>query len=455
MNATSLTYTNKWEDILADDSDVLFLEGPSQVSKTTLSSVKIIKECFASPLGQTLFYLVGESTPTLYRNFVEPETGITSLFPYITDYVAGGGKGGQRIDVQVYYDGKLEVKHIFFLGYSNKTAAKKVLGGKPYMIFADEFNKAHDQFVKEVITRITAVGTKLIATSNGDDPDLLMYQYLNACRPTNKYEIDVPMQTLEQMHGVNKKIGWTYYFFRLEDRPLATSEWIEKMYGMHPKGSFEYNSKVLGIRAVTDGILYGHLLNKYHDVSMKDINIGAIKDVLCGIDVGSGGENTNKKRAKTVFVLTGYSTRYQRAIVLDGYISKEIGHTETIQELNNFLQQWWLMFMGRMNGIYIDNAEPALISTTAKDIGYQIGVKGSVKLNKIVTSKSRVTVKEQMIHHNRLLFADTDGAQMIKRYLSKVKGINGVTIDENEIWNDINDALDYSMTPRYNKLQRG
>jgi RNase adaptor protein for sRNA GlmZ degradation len=113
------------------------------------------------------------------------------------------------------------------------------------------------------------------------------------------------------------------------------------------------------------------------------------------------------------------------------------------------------MFMGRMNGIYIDNAEPALISTTAKDIGYQIDVKGSVKLNKIVTSKSRVTVKEQMIHHNRLLFADTDGAQMIKRYLSKVKGINGVTIDENEIWNDINDALDYSMTPRYNKLQRG
>ena len=112
---------------------------------------------------------MGESTPTLYRNFVEPETGITNLFPYATEYIGGGsGRGGQRIEVTVYYGDVKEVKHIFFIGYSNKTSAKKILGGKPYLIFADEFNKAHDQFVKEVMTRIQAVGTKLIATSNGD-----------------------------------------------------------------------------------------------------------------------------------------------------------------------------------------------------------------------------------------------------------------------------------------------
>ena len=76
------------------------------------------------------------------------------------------------------------------------------------------------------------------------------------------------------------------------------------------------------------------------------------------------------------------------------------------------------------------------------------------KKNSLVSSKTRVTVKEQLILHHRMLFADTTGAQMIKKYLAKVKGENGVTIDEDEIWNDVNDALDYAQTPRYNELQK-
>lgn len=455
MNAVDLIYTQKWDDVLADSSHVLFLEGPSQVSKTTLSSVKIVRECFDSPKGQTLFYLVGESTPTLYRNFVEPETGITNLFPFITDYIGGGsGRGGQRIEISVYYNGKKEVKKIFFIGYNNKSAAKKILGGKPYMIFADEFNKAHPQFIKEVMTRVQSVGTKLIATSNGDSPDLLMYDYLNACRPIDKYKNDVPDSTMLQLEDVPHKKGWTYYFFKLDDRPAVTKEWIANMYQMHPVGSFEYNSKVLGIRAATEGILYGHLMTSFHDVKMANINIGAIKEVICGVDVGSGGEDSTKKRAKSIFVLVGYSTRYQRCIVLDGYMSKKLQHMDTIDELNVFLDKWWQVFYHRLKAVYIDNAEPALIATGKLHIKHSIDVKGSIKKNILVSSKTRVTMKEQLLHGYRMLFADTSGAQMVKKYLAKVKGENGVTIDENEIWNDVNDALDYAQTPKYRELQK-
>lgn len=455
MNATDLVYTDKWEYVLDDKSHVLFLEGPSQVSKTTLSSVKIVKECYDSPQGETLFYLVGESTPTLYRNFVEPQTGITNLFPFVTTYIGGGsGKGGQRIEVDVYYNGKKEVKKIFFLGYNNVSSAKKILGGKPYMIFADEFNKAHEQFIKEVMTRVQSVGTKLIATSNGDSPDLLMYDYLNACRPIDKYANDVPDSTMQQLEEVKPKENWTYYFFKLDDRPAVTKEWIDNMYQMHPVGSFEYNSKVLGIRAATEGILYGHLLNKFHDVKMSNVNIGAIKEVICGVDVGSGGEDSTKKRAKSIYALIGYSTQYQRCIVLDGLESKKIRHIDTVEELNEFLEKWWLVFYHRLEAVYIDNAEPALISTVREHINHSIDAKGSIKKNRLVTAKTRVTMKEQMIHGYRMLFADTEGAQMIKKYLAKVKGENGITIDENEVWNDVNDAVDYAMTPRYAELQK-
>lgn len=456
MNATDLEYTDKWSDVLGDNSQVTFLEGPSQTSKTTLAGVKLVYECLKAPQGQTIIYLCGESTPTLYRNFIEPETGITKLFPHMTKYFGGGSSGGQRIEIEVPYGKDIEVKKVFFIGYSNKTSANKVLGGKPYLIFADEFNKAHDQFVKEVMTRIQAVGTKLIATSNGDDPDLLFYQYLNACRPLPEYEDDVPESTQEQLAEVEPKPGWTYYFFGLGDRPMATQQWIEGMYQMHPKGSFEFNSKVLGIRAAVDGILYGHLLTKLHDIDFEQLNIHAIKDVICGVDVGSGGDKTakDKKRAKSVFVLLGYSTQYQRVVVLDGMISNEILHTETIRELNEFLEQWYRIFQHRISAVYIDNAEPALIAAGRQHIKYGISVKGSIKSNALVSLKTRVTMKEQLIHKYRMLFLRNPGAQMVKKNLAKVKGHNGEMIDEDEVWNDISDATDYAQTSKYSQLQK-
>ena len=451
MQGYNLTYTDKWKSVLRDRSKVLFLEGPSQTSKTTLSGVKLVYECMRSPKGQTYFMLSGESTNTLYRNFIEPDTGITNLFPN-TRYVGGGSSGGQRIEVDVSYNGKVETKKVFFIGYKNTDSSSKVLGAKPYMIFADEFNIAHENFVKAVFTRVASVGTKLIATSNGDDPDKLFYAYLNQCRPNPDYAEDVPNSTLEQMEEATPHEGWTYYFFGLDDRPNVTAEWIKTMYGMHPEGSFEFNSKVLGIRAATEGILYGHLLTKVHDVPFEKLNIGAIKDVLVGIDVGGGADADN--RGKTVFTVTGYSTGYQRAIVLDGYVSKQIGHVETAKELNAFLDKWWKVFHHRMNGIYIDSAEPALIFAVDKHKKFPIEVRKSVKKTKLIDTKVRVTMKEQMIYHHRLLFVKENGAQLIKKYLGKVKGVNGVMMDEDELWNDVSDALDYSMTPRYQQLMK-
>ena len=462
MLATDLTYTDKWKSVLADNSHVLFLEGPSQTSKTTLSGVKLIEKALNSPLGQTIFLLCGESTPTLYRNFVEPETSVTKLFPYVAKYI-GGQRGGERIEVMVNYGGVIEVKKIFFIGYSNKTSSNKVLGGKPYLIFADEFNKAHDEFVKAVFTRVQSVPTKLIATCNGDTPDKLFYEYLNACRPTEQYIDDVPQTTMNEMLEVEHKEGWTYYFFGLDDRPNVTKEWIQGMYSMHPKGSFEYNSKVLGIRSVVDGILYGHILDKLNDVMFDKLNLLAIKDLSIGIDVGSGAEESTSKRAKSIVVLTGFSRLYQRVVIIDGYASKEIGHMEMVKELDLFLDEWVKVFAHRIKDIYIDNAEPALISTCRTHTRHkQINVNKSIKSNALVSSKSRVTMKEQLIFKKRMLFVkghndnpkQMRGAQFIKQQLAKVKGLNGVMIDEEALHNDVSDAVDYSITSKFDKLQK-
>jgi len=63
-------------------------------------------------------------------------------------------------------------------------------------------------------------------------------------------------------------------------------------------------------------------------------------------------------------------------------------------------------------------------------------------------------MKEQLIYKYRMLFVKETGAQIIKKNMGKVKGVNGVMLDEDELWNDVSDALDYSLTPRFKQLMK-
>ena len=62
-------------------------------------------------------------------------------------------------------------------------------------------------------------------------------------------------------------------------------------------------------------------------------------------------------------------------------------------------------------------------------------------------------LKQQLLHQHRLLFTDSLGSQALKVNLSKIKsdGKDG-HIDDGEEWIDDNDSLDYSLTPRMNRL---
>jgi hypothetical protein len=144
--------------------------------------------------------------------------------------------------------------------------------------------------------------------------------------------------------------------------------------------------------------------------------------------------------------------------VLDAYESKEVSHARTLEELYMFLKDWVMMFGHRFRSIWIDSAERALIETArGKESQVQklgVTIQGSIKNTKTVTAKSRVALKEQLIYNDRLLFSTRDGALEVRKQLAKVKGHMGETIDDNELHNDYNDALDYALTPNMTRLLR-
>lgn len=463
MRFDELVLTDKWRDVLDDDSQVIFLEGPSQTSKTTLEAVKAIWDIFdKSEYGDTIIYLCGESTNTLYRNFVEKDTGITKMFPHMTRYVGDTRRGGERIEITVPYDidGKrvYEVKKMYFVGYSTVASENKLLGNKPFMIICDEFNKAHESFVRQVFTRVASTGCKLLATSNGDVPEKLFYQYLNSCRPADKWAHDVPMSTINYMEEQKPKVGWVYYFFGLYDRPVAPegltmNEWVAQMKASHPEGSFSYNAYVLGIRGHTEGALYGHLFRPEHNVDEDDINYHAVIELIIGTDMGSAAiDLATSKNAHTVVIPVAYSQGYQRAVVLDSLEAKEFEHIKVVREIEAMIQRLRYMYGYKLRTIFVDSAENVFIETFRKNKLIDISIEKSIKSTKEVTAKSRVSLKEQLIIKNRLLFLNNEGAQRVRENLARVKGKNGEVIDENMKHNDYNDALDYALTPRMHRL---
>ena len=52
-----------------------------------------------------------------------------------------------------------------------------------------------------------------------------------------------------------------FYWFGFNDNPMIEEEQIQHLYDTHPVGSFEYNSKILGIRGFVEGMIYAKYLS--------------------------------------------------------------------------------------------------------------------------------------------------------------------------------------------------
>ena len=451
-----LARTEKWDDILKDESQVIFLEGPSQTSKTTLVSSKAVWDIFKfSKYGETIIYLCGSDTNTIYRNFVEKDTSITNQFPFISKYVGDNQRGGERIEVIVPYeiDGRTvyEAKKIYFVGYSTINSENKLLGGKPFMIVADEINKAHSSFIKQIFTRVNATGCRLLATSNGDMPDNDCYNYLNSCRPTSKYRADVPESTMQYMDATMLKKGWTYYYVGLKDRPIAPDgitmdEWISNMMTSHPVGSFSYNAYVLGIRGFVEGAIYAKYMSadknliSWTDVYNNPQTQYPFIRYTIGIDVGFTDF--------TVVTLVGFTSRYKEAIVLDYMEINHSGIDEIWNALDQFIKPYAQVIGHRIYGVFIDSAAQILKASLAPRLlnYYGLQIVDSYKY----TIKERVDWGIRFIHQGRLKF--TDRARGIYASFSKaLYSSNTKATDVREYSDHIDkdriDATEYAITP--------
>jgi len=349
--------------------------------------------------------------------------------------------GGQMGSKYIEFITPNGTKKIILAGYSNKKTWEKILGKPIENFLIDEINIADQTFIYETLARQFSFDTPFtIATLNGDSPEHFVYtDYINYC--VDLFPNDTPHSTKEQMDEYEKKEGYYYSFWGIDDHPLMTPEKRQRIIEAYPANSFYYLTKVLGIRGIQEGLLYADLITVNHTIDWDNMDKTAIRQCEIGIDIGD--------KAQTVFTLTGYTKQYSRAVVVDTLSFNEADYDEIIGKFNNWLELWYQEFGNAIKGVWVDSADSIFIRTLRSRIALPVKVYGSKKS----TIKERVILKEQLLHQKRLLFVRDFGAKDTAAMLKKIRSDSkGGHLDEGTAEIDYNDSLDYSLTPHMKKL---
>lgn len=450
MKANDIKLNDKGLALLRDTSRFILVSGPTGTGKTFLTGIKTFLRVFNAPPNETQFAIVAESQTTAEKMFVDDKSSFYQIFGDVCDF-----KGGRKPHIEVR--SPTGIKQIYLGGYGTKRDYEKILGLNLSGLHIEEVTIAHDDFIRESFVRALRLGSGWVhGTTNGGIPEQIVYtEFWNKSFYDKRYNTNMPIQEVEALKESDKNFKFWYWGF--DDSTTLTEKNIKDLYNSFPVGSFYYNSKILGIRGYVEGMLYARLLNdtyinkdnaRANNVRIRDMNILSIRELIIGVDIGSG---TGKDQAaRTVFTIVGYTRNYQRAVVIDSDIAKgEVDYNDIVRQFWAFANPYWSIWRHTITEIRVDSADALFIRTLRNNNPYNIMVAGSIK----DTIPLRVQLKQQLLHQHRLLFSDTKGSQMLKYELAKIKsdGKDG-HIDDNTLAIDMSDSLDYALTPRKHQL---
>ena len=438
-------------DVIQDDSLYISLEGVTGSLKSVTADRKFHKEVYKSGKDKVQFAIIGSTVPILERTIIDNPISFYNKHKYIKKdgkiyqvmHYKKSGKGGSRVEWKTSNG----LKRIYFAGFDNKARFKQILGMTLHGIWADEIQTAHDEFIGELFTRLARDNGFLVTTSNGGLPDQKIYvDYLNKGRGHPKWEHEIPQSTMEQLLTKQADDRFRFYWFGFTDNPMMEEKQIEHLNNTHPPGSFEHNSKILGIRGFVEGMIYAKYMSheknmvKFADVFQNPNSKYPFVKYTIGQDVGSTD--------MTVFTLYGFTRFTKHAIALDKVEINHVGVNEIWDKFTKWYDRYHLVIGNKMHGMFIDSAAQILKSSLAPLLRsrYNMGIADSFKY----TIKERVDWGIRFLYQGRMLFTEytKDTYDAFNNTLYK-KNLHETDIREfpKHIYKDRIDSAEYAITP--------
>ena len=465
MQKEPFQFSRKSLDFIGYPSTIDICEGTARSSKSTSVMFKFGLRVNSSEYNQ--FFISGSTSGVARRNLVDNKNGFLDMF---RGQVRNGTspKYGNHL---IFTDTQGREKIIYIFGFKDKARWEAVLGSTLGGGVIDEINVANPIFIKEVYRSLIAVDNFWLgATLNPDNPDKEIYsELINRTRPLKRWLYDIPHEIILELKRVKKQDvipNAIYWHFNFNDNPIMTTEKVEFYKLLYPVGSFYYNSKILGIRGVAEGAIFGKYLNDSFFSKQIEVVYDAKKQRMneieykiktnnyarysIGVDLGN-----NEIKRGTILTFTGIYRGFKGADFIDCYQAEKTESNELVIEICNKIVEWYKLLQdrGRFDGVYIDGygSIQVLIPSIRKKLqndGYRFLVDLCIKFGDDGGRKARMMLMLLLINQQKLKFNTTNGAKELYKNLRKiVYDEDGMPLDNNEIQIDYYDSCCYTLTP--------
>lgn len=237
MNLTKL-YTKKQLEVLkyiwSHDWFICGLHGAKRAGKTVVNNDTFITELdrvrkIADKLGvdEPMYILAGTSSTSIQNNVLQE---LYNKYGFEPRYDKHGSFTFRGVKVVQVYTGSI-------------AGLKRARGFTAYGAYINEASLAHEDVFKEIISRCSGDGARIVWDSNPDNPN----HWLNRDYINNKDKMIID------------------FSFKLDDNTFLSKRYIENVKSATPAGKF-YDRDILGLWTVAEGAIYSDYDSSIHEV---------------------------------------------------------------------------------------------------------------------------------------------------------------------------------------------
>ena len=363
----------------------------------------------------------------------------------IINYFSGRCKEGKYKGKDCLYVYTKTGEKVLLIAGGAKDGDEKYIKGNTYgMAYITEANECHEKFLKEVFDRTLS------------SEDRKVFHDLNPKAPNHWYYKEI-LKFHEEQQLKNPNYGYNYAHFNIFDNLSITNDKLKTILSTYDRTSIWFKRDILGQRIASAGVLFGEIANnKIRYITNKKIT----GYITTGVDFGKNGSNHAfcsqiiSRAYKDVLVIRSDEvdcSKDAEDIKDDGGIGQKLKGLENgfIKHIKNVLKM-----TGRIDCIFADSAEPALIDfliSCLKKNGLHIPIKGSLKIE----IKDRIYMFGLLFMQDRIKFLN-EGTDIVITGFQEAMQDEEVEedrwLDDGTSDIDILDACNYGVEPWYAPL---
>lgn len=283
----------------------------------------------------------------------------------IANFFEGHYREGKYKDKPAIYVQTPAGEKIILISGGGKDGDEKYIKGNTYgMAYVTEANECHPRFIAEVFDRTLSSANRKV------------FHDLNPKDENHWYYTDI-LGHHEQMQAKLSDYGYNYGHFTIADNLSIPDDKLRTILRSYKKGTVWYRRDIRGERCAAEGLVYPYFADNEESfyISAEDVPRRDIGYIFVGQDFGGN-------KSKNALCATAITRDYRRVFVLESEEREAAGMTvEDVSEaLRAFCERIEALW-GRVDAVYADSAEQAIINTERSRLPYTI--RNSIK-NKII-----------------------------------------------------------------------